>query len=84
MSQLFYAVLNTGCETPFGLSMNVTWSMSSGNTEEGPSVDMLGVSPKAHPGETHLLLNNIHPFDWLTLRVLNLCPSPLQSPPPLC
>ena len=39
-------------------------------------MDMLGVSPKAHPGEAHLLLCQIHPFDSLTLRVLNLCPPP--------
>ena len=38
-------------------------------------MDMLGISPKAHPGETHLLLYQIHPFDWLTPRVLNLCSS---------
>uniref|UniRef100_A0A8C5B8H1 ADP-ribosylation factor GTPase-activating protein 3 n=1 Tax=Gadus morhua TaxID=8049 RepID=A0A8C5B8H1_GADMO len=40
------------------------------NSEEGPSVDMLGVSPKAHPGEAHLLL-----------RVLNLCPPPPSAEP---
>uniref|UniRef100_A0A8C5A817 ADP-ribosylation factor GTPase-activating protein 3 n=1 Tax=Gadus morhua TaxID=8049 RepID=A0A8C5A817_GADMO len=51
------------------------------HTLEGPSVDMLGVSPKAHPGEAHLLLCQIHPFDSLSLRVLNLCPPPPSAEP---
>ena len=61
--------------------MNLMGFMSSGNSEEGPSVDMLGVSPKAHPGEAHLLLCQIHPFDSLSLRVLNLCPPPPSAEP---